>query len=57
MMRTRCWCALGVGRGVEGLRWRFCSRPCVVLVYCQARIVLGREMDLDIVEMFELGAE
>ena len=43
MMETRCWCGFGTGRGVVGLRCRLCSRPRVVVVYCQARIVGGRE--------------
>ena len=41
-MRTRWWSfKLGVGRAVEGLSVRVFSRPVAVVVYCQARIVLG----------------
>lgn len=39
----RCWSGLGVGRGTDGLRWRFLERPPLVVVYCHARIVVGKE--------------
>lgn len=42
----RCWSGLGVGRGAEGLRWRLVGRPPFVCVYCHARIVVGRGLDI-----------
>ena len=38
----RCWLFLGVGRAVEVFSFRLDSMPLVIVVYCQARIVLGR---------------
>ena len=42
-MRTRFWLDDGVRRGADGLSLRFFSRPPRVDVYCQVRIVEGRE--------------
>ena len=43
MILIKCWSGLGFGRGAVLLRLRFFSRPPLVVEYCHALIVEGRE--------------
>lgn len=50
MIWTRCWFDAGFGRGIEGLIFRFFSRPPEVEEYCHAFMVMGVLKDRAIVD-------